>query len=295
MFISTGGVHLHRFERNDPIFPAQEMISVQIGSGTQSNFWVNNSTRAGVLGCVDSYKVCADPRGDLCWEKANSTEAFDYFSHDLTRKLGLYFLLIALTDSDAWHLVNYLGAAALNATERIAPIVGIQLAEEQWKVEAENIFAASLVGLQIRAFDYARGTYADRPSVIDTTPLHLENPSTNVRAAVEISGMFKYRDPSFKNVSAVGFWGINMFCLLLVVGSIRFSNYANRQTLKDEGRSDYHLHDNLLATIFFKFCFKFAWELLKFLCEHVLFQLARFVWRWSSNLGGNCVSMLTRP
>jgi hypothetical protein len=201
----------------------------------------------------------------------------------------LYLLLVALADSNAWHLINYLGAAALNATEGIVPIIGIQLAEEQWKAEVKNILAASLAGSHIRAFDYARGTYAGRPSVIDRTPPHLEDPSRSVRVAVEISSLFKFRDVSFKDVSAVGFWGSIILCILIFLGSRRFSTAENRQTLKDEG-GDYHYHDSLWATIFFKI----VWKLLKSLWKQVQ-RLGIFLWRKADLVRRRASPPVSRP
>src|SRR5215469_6994385 len=60
MFISTGGPYLHMSERDDPIFPAHTGGVFHIYPEARGYFWYNNSTRAGVLGCVDSYQICAD-------------------------------------------------------------------------------------------------------------------------------------------------------------------------------------------------------------------------------------------
>lgn len=37
------------------------------------------------------------------------------------------------------------------------------MAEEQWKVEAEEMFKASLAAFQLGFYDFARGTYANTP------------------------------------------------------------------------------------------------------------------------------------
>jgi hypothetical protein len=258
-------VHLHVFERNDPIFPAHTQVQVNIGKGTPSTFWWNNNTRAGVLGCADSYRICIDSRGSQCWDMTNATHALRHFSHDLTRQRALFLVLVALTNSNARNLVNTRGAAVLNATDQVKRIIGIRLAEEQWKVEVANIFEASLAGMQIRVFDYARGTYASHPNMIDRTPSILEDPSTNVRAAVEISTMYKFRNSTYKNVSAVGFWGINLLCILVFLGSRRYSSAERRAELEEKG-FDGGYHDNLWGTIAWKIC---IWEPVKLVAKKV--------------------------
>jgi hypothetical protein len=252
MFISTAGTHLHVFERDDPIFPAHNAVLLHINPGTYSVFWYNNSTRAGVLGCTDSYKICADPQGSLCWDQSsNYTQAFHHFRHDIQRQRALYLVLISLIDSNAWNLINYRRSAALNATSEIKRVIGIRLAEEQWKVEAENFFAASLAGMQIRTYDYAVGTYAHYPNMIDLTPAWLSDKSSDVPAAVEVAKLFKFRLGTYTNVSAVGFWGINALCILLFFGSRRFSNARRREeAIQAHGSGGYH--DNLWATIALK-------------------------------------------
>jgi hypothetical protein len=265
MFISTGGFRLHVFERQDPIFPASEPVILNIGEGTFSTFWWNNSTRAGALGCADSFKVCADKRGSLCWDATNSSTALEHFSHDLTRQRTLFLSLVALNGSNAQNLMNYRGAAALNATKQVRRLVGIRLAAEQWKVEVENIFEASLAGMQIRAFDYARGTYAKHSAMIDRTPSFLATKGSGTRAAVEISRMFKFRNAAYTNVSAVGFWGVNALCVAVFLGSRRFSSAKRRAEAKEKYRGDGGYHDNLWGTI--------AWKLL-------VVKPVRGVWRW---------------
>jgi hypothetical protein len=270
MFISTGGVHLHVFERDDPIFPAHNSVLLRIGLGTPSIFWYNNSTRAGVLGCADSHQICADSRGSLCWDQTNSTDALHYFSHDPDRQRALYLVLVSLMDSDAWSVLNYRRAAALNASSQIKLVIGIRLAPEQWKVEVENIFAASLAGMQIRPFDYVRGTYSHHPNVIDKTLPLLQGGSSDARAAAEVAKMFKFRSSTIRNVSAIGFWGLNALCIVVFLGSRRFSTAARRAELQSR-TGDGGYRDYLWATIACKLLFwrpakaatKWVWGVFK--------------------------------
>jgi len=228
MFISTGGPHLHVFERDDPIFPAHTEEGFYINPETHGYFWYNNSTRAGVLGCVDSYQICTDASESLCWDKTNSSQAMDHFSGDHTRQRALYLVLVSLVHSNAWRILNYQLAAALNATTEVKRFVGIRLAQEQWKVEVENIFAASLAGMQTRVYDYARGTYAHHPSMFDRTPRSLEDNDGNIRAAVSVAKMIKFKNKEYKNISVFGFSGVISLCLLVFLGSRRFSTAERR-------------------------------------------------------------------
>jgi len=112
-------------------------------------------------------------------------------------------------------VINFQQAASLNATTEIKRLVGIRLAREQWKVEVENIFAASLAGMQIRVYDYARGTYSQHPSMIDRTPMLLQGSDSNTRAAVSVARMLKWRNKDYKNISVSSFWGVITLCLLV--------------------------------------------------------------------------------
>jgi hypothetical protein len=271
MFISTGGAHLHVFERDDPIFPAHNPFLAPIGRGTLSTFWYNNSTRAGILGCADSYQICADPRGSLCWDQTNSSQALYHFSGNIQRQRAMYLVTAALEDYHLWSTINYRRGTALNATSQIQRFIGIRLAEEQWKVEVENIFAASLAGMQIRTFDYARGTYANHPNMIDRTPSLLGDNTTNVRAAVDVSKLFKFKNNAYREVSAVGFWGINVLCVALFFSTRRFSTAEKRKLAQSATGTGGH-HDSLWATI--------AWTVL--------------IWRPVKNLGAGIRDRLVK-
>ena len=268
LFISSAGEYYHVFESNDPVFPAHSSVSAIITPGHESTFWYNNSTKAGVLGCVDAQIICADADGSLCWDQNNYTDALHYYSGDLQRQRAFFLVQTALLLSDAWDVANYRRADMLNATHEAKRIIGVRLAEEQWKVEVDNIFAATLAGMQIRIYDFALGTYANHPSMIDRTPLILQDNTTNIRAAVDIAKMFKFRDSGYVNFSAVLFWGINALCIIVFLGTRRFSTAERRAELLAE-TGDGGFHDCLWATIF--------WEI-------ILVGLVKLLWRFLRNV-----------
>jgi len=254
LFISTGGSHLHVSERDDPIFPAHAQDDSYVNPKTHESFWYNNSTQAGVLGCVDSHQICADPSETLCWDQSNSSAAMDHFSNDLERQRALYLVLVSLAGSNTWRTLNYVQADALNATTEVRRLIGIRLAREQWKIEVENIFAASLASIQTRVYDFARGTYAHQPSMIDRTPMLLQGSTSDVRAAVQVASMFKFRDRSYRNVSSFGVWGIVVLCIVVFLGSRRFSN-AKRRAEVEESTGDGGYYDYLWAGILWESVF----------------------------------------
>jgi hypothetical protein len=166
-------------------------------------------------------------------------------------------------------MVNYLQASVLNATKQAARILDIRLAEEQWKVEVDNIFNASLAATQLQAYDYARGTYAPRPngpSMKDYTPSILQDPKSDTRVAVDISKMFIYKNNEYKNISAFWFRLVNVGCLVIFLSSRRFSTKMRRNQLIGAGLGGGY-HDCLWITIFFqKICVVLAkkgWRIAK--------------------------------
>lgn len=253
-FISTGGEHYHVLESNDPIFPAHERVTFQVKPGKFATFWMNNSTRAGVLGCVESYEICPNSTGSDCWSGPfDIPEILDTLEDDLERRRGFYLLAMALEDAYAWKMMEYSQASVLDATRKSQRIVGIKLDPEQWKLEVNGIFDATLAAVQIHIYDYARGTYRKHQNVIDTTPISLQSGNKGLRAAIEISQMVKFRDKGYRNVSALAFWATIGGCIFVFLGSQRFSTPEKRaEVIERTGRGAYH--DYLLATIFWEGC-----------------------------------------
>jgi hypothetical protein len=253
-FIRSAGAWFHALESHDPIFPATQAVIVEIRKGLLGLFWGNPSTQAGVLACADTFEICADKKGNKCWDQSRIHSALEVLKDDVDKQRVFYFVSMALENTYAWWMVHYLQASVLNATRQAARIVDIRLAEEQWKLEVDNIFNASLAATQLQAYDYARGTYAPRPNgpaMIDNTPSILQNPKSDVRVAVEISKLFKFKNNAYKNISAFWFWTVNIGCLVIFLSSRRFSTKLTRHQLTERG-DDGGYHDCLWITIFWK-------------------------------------------
>jgi hypothetical protein len=155
---------------------------------------------------------------------------------------------MAFENTYAWIMTNYREAEILNATKVVRRLIGINMPKEQWKIEVDGIFNATLAAMQIHMYDYARGTYADAPNTIETTPSRLKDSKSNIPAAVDISKMIKFRNSAYRNVSAVWFWTTNGLCVLLFLGSRKFSTQQRREALLRRNR-DGGFHDYLWIVI----------------------------------------------
>lgn len=154
--------------RNDPVFPAH--TKAQLGPDYPGpDLYFNNSTRAGILGCVDQYQVCESTRG-RCWDNSNISSLLDEPSlqSDSEERYAKRLMLIALEYSSAVGSIQFTGSEALDAQAKIAHMLSLPLAEQQWQVEAERMFRTSLARMQLNIFDFARGTASKYEGYIDT-------------------------------------------------------------------------------------------------------------------------------
>ena len=245
-FISSNPRIVHMNPRHDPIFPAQKSIKIPSKSATMI-FWRNNSTRAGVLGCVDDLLVC-DATGRTCWDNSNYTSAPQAIT-DPDARNAFHLLKIALDDSSAAKAMLFRAGSALKASRKLNSIYSMRLAEKQWAVESESVFRTSLARMQVNVLDFARGTYARYPGVKN-------------RAGDELRGacaMVKFPTAGYTNVSTAGFWGLNALCIVLFLSSRRYSNARNRRRAREENR-DPGYQDYLWIAIFWMV---FFWSWIK--------------------------------
>jgi hypothetical protein len=158
MFISSHSL-LYPQYRADPIFPAHTKSKYSPGY-TGPTYYFNNSTRAGILGCVDEYKICKTQSGP-CWSNKNITSIPAPGDRNATEEENVAKLLtLALDFSTSCGSVQYRQAEALDAQMKIADTQSLPLAPKQWQVEAEKIFQTSLARMQSNVYDIVRGTAA---------------------------------------------------------------------------------------------------------------------------------------
>lgn len=100
-FISAHAVYYPNF-RNDPVFPAQFS-----GGYPGPDLYFNDSTRGGVLACVDQYQICESVDG-RCWDNGNITLLRDEESHgsQSDSQYASWLLLIALNTQQLLALSN---------------------------------------------------------------------------------------------------------------------------------------------------------------------------------------------
>ena len=219
--------------RTDPIFPAMDR--------TSSGSYTNNSTRGHALGCVDYVHIC-DARNVMCWDNSNVTHAVDAVK-SRTAKNALFLLLFGLERSNAYFSMVW-NDDLLNETTSAMLFYQDRLHEEQWKVEAEVLFQLSLARIRVEIFDLARGTYKDafvrkHSQIVNNLPKEFRG----------VCSMVKFHAEGYKNVNALGFWGINSLCVLVFVASRRRSS-AEREPSDGEVSGNPRLLGELWATIF---------------------------------------------
>jgi hypothetical protein len=119
-------------KREDPIFPANKTFNGQ--------WYYASNYYAQVLACIDRTTICS-PDESVCgslkyWGglKQRDTEEYRVLSM-------LYFSLLF---SAIGHTVTFRKANGLDATRNLVGSTSLPLAEEQWKVEVQQLFKTSL-------------------------------------------------------------------------------------------------------------------------------------------------------
>jgi hypothetical protein len=192
MFISSHDL-LYPQYRTDPVFPAHQKAKFP-PEYKGPTLYFNNSTRAGVLGCVDEYRICKTQSGP-CWTNKNITSIPGPQNRDATEEENVATLLkLALDFSTSCGSVQYRQAEALDAQAKIADTQSLPLAPKQWQVEAEKIFQTSLARMQSNIYNIVRGTSANHDGYHDIL-------DPNFRGICEL---VKIPTPGQTNIN---FWG----------------------------------------------------------------------------------------
>jgi hypothetical protein len=263
IFLSSHNQIVYQTPRKDPIFPANSPMEATWSrpppdSSPSKAFWVYDSTRPGVLGCVDSIQIC-NLAGSLCWDQGNLSTAFarttkcdtspssgdaecaGAFAIDLTstQRDVLYLLRTALRSSTASFSISRRGGSGLEIAKRFG--TSVNLLEEQWKFEAESLFQTSLARMQLDLYDFAMGTYADMEGA-----KNLADADFN-----DASKLLMLPESGHKNIDRLWLVGINVFCFLVYLSSRRYSTSERRRDKLANGE-DGGYHENLWGTIALK-------------------------------------------
>lgn len=181
----------------DPIFPAEKQLS----DGSFYN--VNGFSTA--LACHDRTTYC-DPDGTTC---GSVQELASRGWKDDKHRTVFAMLAHSLVWSDTGNAIKHTSGEALEAQSNLIGGRSLILAEEQWKVEAERLFANSLARIQITARNIARGIAYDLPP---SRNLLEEQPAFR-----EICHTYKFRSTGWKNLSVAGFLGSFIGGTVLIV------------------------------------------------------------------------------
>ena len=210
--------------REDPVFPARHPFKSIYGSG-----YINNDTRPAIMGCIDSIEIF-DDHNNLTWTLPHySTPRAAFESVDklapFETELPLVLLYSALAGSTIYSALS--GDAVreryrydFEASHRCTYRSCLDLPDDQWKIEVNRWFEASLARIQANVLDIMRGTGAysdDDHEDYEGIPPHLRG----------ICQMGKFRSVGWRNVSVWGFLGI----ILLVAAVTLASNESQDGTL----------------------------------------------------------------
>ena len=217
IFISSHSV-FHRKRCNDSIFPAQQKAQF-LPEYRGPNLYVNNSTRASVLGCTDGYQICRTKSGP-CWKNENASKIFDdnYIVKSTEGQNVARLLLLALDYSSTCGSIQFRGAEALDAQKKIAHMQSLPLADQQWEVEAESLFRTSLARMQLNVFDVVRGSASNFQGYRDT----LSAKDSGLCSMVKIKGS------GVKNINVCGLLAI-IFAVAFVWTISRRANSGSRR------------------------------------------------------------------
>lgn len=131
----------------------------------------------------------------------------DGATEEENRNDGGYLLLMAsLIWSSTFDTISYRLGSGLNAQSLVRGWVSQPLAKEQWKVEAERIFEASLARIQIEARNIARGAGAayDGLSRFPSSPALCK-------------GSYLFRSQGWQNINVTGSICIGVVAFVIVV------------------------------------------------------------------------------
>jgi hypothetical protein len=168
------------------VFPAKGRL--RIGS---EFLYLNIDPIATIMACTDKTSIC-DATGQICWDASDRPLLIP---DEQAEKEALLMLRIVLLRSNICHSTLYRGGAALNANSKLYVYQSEPLAAEQWKVEAKQLFATSLVRIQIDLRDNMRGAAANEPGFVDLLP-------DEWRGVCEL---YKSKTPGWMNISVWAF------------------------------------------------------------------------------------------
>lgn len=147
----------------DPVFPATERREFDIGT-----FFGHSTTESRMLGCVDTIELRSSKKPDQ-WYDYHERPPISSFSNHQERG-GAAILFHTLQYSNVGSSLMLRQHNGLEVSKLTKRGYSMALTKEQWKVEAQQLFEASLTRIQIAMKDVALGTPAKYPNTIRVSP-----------------------------------------------------------------------------------------------------------------------------
>lgn len=218
LFVSNKRVR-YAAEVNDPLFAAHFEAEGGLPYPTFSGSWwlagpYDDSPR--VLACVDEFKWRDRRLGEDWKDSPWPAERVSGNHYDRWQLLPL-----ALDVSTVWDVMSYRRASALNASSQTTPnsFFGV-LAPDQWKIEARQLFEASLARAQFETRNMALGLYAGLPNYVKS------NMSSEIcREAYLVDA------PGYTNIHATPFLTIFVISTLIIVVTFQTGTRENEKLL----------------------------------------------------------------
>ena len=148
-------------QSDDPIFPTTGE-GVILPPGNETKYWMYEGGHARPLACVDTIRWRDREEGPE-WRLFKDLIELDA-SGNLPGDLRLF--AFSILKSQISQTISKRRSASLNATSRISLSTSLPLAKEQWKVEATQLFEASLARAAFETRNIALGTYANYPGYL---------------------------------------------------------------------------------------------------------------------------------
>ena len=156
MFINSCRIYYQGLS-GDPIFPANRQ------SREFSGLYTNYDSRARPLVCIDWSEVCTN-KGDchpIYDDKADDNAAAG---------TSYLFTRLSMPKSDAFHTVEFRGANGRDAQKKIIDDISLQLPKDQWIVQSQALFDASLSRIQHDAWNIAGGFGSEKTNYVPRIP-----------------------------------------------------------------------------------------------------------------------------
>lgn len=137
----------HTKSIDDPIFPAKESRYFE---DLRDPYYYNSDPRATAMACVDTSELCS-PDGKTCWPMRAAEPP------GVSTPPSYWLTKLSLTNSNIYDSLKWRLGTALLAQETISQSVSRYMRDDQWQLEASQLFATFLARIQYDACKSPQG------------------------------------------------------------------------------------------------------------------------------------------